>query len=91
MSDEDGVDVARFDGAVVTSVGSGASGGVVGAREEWVLEIGDHVNVIDLVVAGEGWGVGVVQRGFQKNVAEMAKKWPKLAKNELKRPFLTQK
>ena len=51
LSDEDGVDVARFYGAVVSGVGGGASGGVIGrvVNYLWICEVGDNINVIDVV------------------------------------------
>ena len=61
--DEDGVDVASSDGAVVSGVGGGARGSVVGGVVKWVLEACDDISVFDCVVALVGWGIGAVDRG----------------------------
>jgi len=61
VSDENGVDVASLNGTVVAGVGGGALAGVVGVDIEWVLDVGDHVNILVLFAASEEWRVcGVV-------------------------------
>jgi len=56
VSEENGVDETKVDGAVVSGVSVGAQGGVVGGDGECVLETGDHFNVIVVFSASKKWG-----------------------------------